>query len=229
MLTEDHLKLSEDDFRWIVLDHPPVFEYHVEKAYLALSLDECKLLLATHDDTHRRAERTLRIGKDGDGAVLSAKSACAQSGMGGSHASFERARPGFVFASDTLDPGWIVGATKARVHDVCFNVPYYENNTKGSFTGVFLRLSEAQLCSCDPALGCSGPDSRGVLIGDGVQSHLTLENLRFVVQNSIRVVPRPPYTSNETQNEDPVAFHVLRNHKTCGYNKLKQERLVRRT
>ena len=224
VLTEDHLKLSEDDFRRVVLDHPPELEYHVEKAHLALSLDECKLLLATHDDTHRRAERTLRIGKDDDGAVLSAKSACALSGMGGSHASFERARPGFVFASDTLDPGWIVGAPKARVHGVCFDVPYYENNTKGSFTGeLFLDFLKHSFV---PVIQRSGPDSRAVLIGDGVQSHLTLENLRFMVQNNIRFVPRPPYTSDETQNEDLVTFHVLRNHKTCGYNKLKQERLV---
>ena len=76
-LTDDHLKLSEAEFKRIVLDHPPELEYEAEKAHPALSLDECKLLLATHDDTHRHAERTLRIGKDDDGAVLSAKLVCA--------------------------------------------------------------------------------------------------------------------------------------------------------
>ena len=84
-VTEDHLGLSEKEFVAKVLSHPPEIDYVSSKAHLALSIDELKCLLSTHDDCHRRAERTIRIGKDDDGVVISAKSACALLGIGGSH------------------------------------------------------------------------------------------------------------------------------------------------
>ena len=103
-----HVAMTEAQFTKCVLGHPPEVEYVSSKAHLAFSLDECKLLLATHDDTHHRAERTVRIGKDDDGECISAKSACVLSGMGGSHASFEPVRPGFVFVSESVDPAWML-------------------------------------------------------------------------------------------------------------------------
>ena len=59
---------------------------------------------------------------------------------------------------------------------------------------------------------------------DGVQSHLTENVLKFCVQNNTKLVPRPPNTSDKIQNEDLWTFWILRNDKTFGYNKLKQER-----
>ena len=84
-----HLAMSEAEFKKCVYAHSPEVIYVSSKAHLALSLDELKLLLATHDDNHRRCERTVRAGPDDDGETISPKSNCSMSGIGGSHANFE--------------------------------------------------------------------------------------------------------------------------------------------
>ena len=213
-----HLTMTEAQFTKCVLDHPPEIEYVSSKAHLAFSLDECKLLLATHDDTHRRAERTVRIGKDDDGECISAKSACALSGMGGSHASFEPVRPGFVFASESVDPAWMLNAPTAVVNGVRMK-SWYMCNEKGSFTAEFFQDYLRYIESIKSA------DEWAVIFCDCVATHLSVENLNFMHVNKIKLTPRPPNMSDKIQNEDLWTFWLLRNNGEYGYNKVKQQRL----
>ena len=216
----EHLSLSKGSFAKIVCEHSPELEYISSEAHRALSLDELKLLLSTRDDTHRQCEKTLRCGVDDDGETLSAKSSCAMSGIGGSHANFEAAKPGFVVASESFDPQWFTHAPTAVINGKRHS-PFYEGNEKGSFDGrMFVKYLEY-------VVSIKKKEERAVVFGDGVQTHLMHETVTFVLESNIRFVPRPPNTSGKIQNEDLWTFWIFRNHKTLGYSKVKQMHLFK--
>ena len=184
-----HLGMTESQFKECVKSHPEEITFVSGKAHLALSLDELKLLLSTHDDCHRRCEQTLRSGPDDDGETLSAKSNCSMSGIGGSRANFEGARPGFVLASENMNPAWIRSAPRVVINGVRFDIPFNEGNKKGSFTAeMFIKYLTylGKICKEDEWIVC---------FLDGVQSHLTENVLKLCAQNNTKLVPRPPNTS----------------------------------
>ena len=213
-----HLSMSEAQFKKCVYDHPPEVTYVSSKAHLALSLDELKLQLATHDDNHRVCERTVRVGPDDDGETIAAKSNCSMSGIGGSHANFEPNHPGFVFATDSMDPAWVRNAPRVVINGKRFDMPFNEANAKGSFNAQMFTKYLSYLAEI------RNEGDVIVLFLDGVQSHLTPHVLQFCAANSIKLVPRPPNTSDKIQNEDLWTFWIFRNHSELGYNKQKQTR-----
>ena len=127
-----HLGMTVSQFKECVKSHPEEITFVSGKAHLALSLDELKVLLSTHDDCHRRCEQTLKSGPGDNGETLSAKSNCAMPGIGGSHANFEGARPGFFLASENMNPAWIRSAPRVVINGVRFDIPFNEGNKKGS-------------------------------------------------------------------------------------------------
>ena len=93
--------MSEEQFAKVIDSHPSKLLFDETKTWAMISFDEAKLKLNTHDDTGRRAERTVKSGKDDKGETLSAKSSCSLSGMGGSHGNGQPIKPLFPMG------GWL--------------------------------------------------------------------------------------------------------------------------
>ena len=155
-----------------------------------VSLTRARILARTVT-RHRRAERTVRIGKDGDGECISAKSACALSGMGGSHASFDPVRPEFVFASESADPLWVLNTPTAVVNGVRMQA-LYMCNEKGSFTAELFRDYLRYIASIKPA------GEWAVIFCDCIATHLSVENLKCMHVNKIKLTPRQVVWGNDT-------------------------------
>ena len=177
------------------------------------SYDETRVELDCTRGGKGKKDRTLRVQNDDGTTVVtksdkSASAVCGRLGDG-------RALPVFVcFASgDSYAPAW-------APHYVCDDIldkdgkplPWrYISNPKGSITEEFCALYIEDVLH--PALGYPKPRSthpgeQGVIICDGVGTHLGYHVVKKAIELGMEIVLRVPHLSFVLQGEDTINFKV---------------------
>jgi hypothetical protein len=225
-LTDAHCMLSDKAFKEVLRNLEPKIHIYPDQAWRLFSFDEAKILMNTHETNttsqHRRCEQIVRDNTPGTtdiGEVLSAKSSCAMSVIGGSHANLDGSPMYCCVASKSVNPHHFTDMPVANICGV--NVSgNYSCNDKGSVTEKELQHHLKYLDQLRAHHG--QPDAWMVGLMDGVQTHVTVGMLEWFSVNHIDPGLRPPYTSQVVQNEDLVTFWQLRNDKDDGFNATKQ-------
>ena len=161
-----------------------------------------------------RTDRTVRAGMTDDGTTVVTKSSkcstavCGRLGDG-------RSLPVFVcFASgETFDPSWTPHYVSDEICDKN-GEPLewrYINNLKGSMTEEFCGIYIEDILY--PALGYpknkdTHPGQQGVIICDGVGTHLGYSVVKKAVDLGMEILLRVPHLSFVLQGEDTINFKV---------------------
>ena len=180
------------------------------------SYDETRMEMDCTDPTKGKTDRIVKAGMGDDGTTVVTKSSktgsacCGRLGDG-------RALPVFVvFASgDTFDPAW----APHIVSDTIFDnegeaLPWrYISNAKGSVTDEFCALYVKEILH--PALGYPKPRAlypgeQGVIVCDGVGSHLSYSVVKMAIDNGMEILLRVPNLSFALQGEDTINFKELK-------------------
>ena len=215
------------------LGHPrePIAFWIEEEMWRAVSFDESRLDDATHGEGGRRKARTERIVRccaSDDGEVAGKKgSSYSASLVGGSNAKGEPIPCRLVLACKMPPKQSIFAAGPVALVNGQRFPTTGGHNEKGSVDTdeaiAFLRESVLPMFAAHGGLRA---DRRGVLVCDGVGTHMTTEFIDFCSMNFITLVLRTPNCSAIQQFEDLVNFWELKNAKGgINWYTLKQQAL----
>lgn len=176
-----------------------------------------------------RTERSIRYGAGDDGECVGTMHASRpMSAVGGANGAGDALPLMVVTASKTFEPNWCkYGPTttvKGRVlkmHGTC--------NEKGSVKGAeaIEFVKKCVLPVFEARGGLPTAECKGVLVCDGVGSHLCDEFIEFLLANHLVLVLRTPYCSSKQQPEDIHTFWVVKNAADVGFYKAKQAALLK--
>ena len=212
--------------------HPlePIAYWVEGEEWRAVSFDESRLDDTTHGaggDRKGRSERSIRCGPFDTGECMGQKSASHTASLvGGSNGLGEPVPPWFCFAASNFDrsilnlgPVAIVNGHACPSQGAC--------NPKGSVDGKYaiLFLIQAILVMFQ-AWGGLSSTKRGVIMCDGVGTHMTRDFFDACRKFHIVLVLRTPWCSNRIQFEDLVNFWRLKNAKDVGWYKAKQKAVM---
>ena len=180
-----------------------------------VSMDEVRLEDTTHGQgggRHARGERIFLADDDDDGEVVGTTHAShTASAVGGSNALGEGLPPFFSFACETFVLEWLRAGPTTVVNGVTLG-SQGTCNTKGSVDGkAAITWSNDSLKAAYDAHGGVNATRRGVLVCDGVGTHMTLAFLQHLLKLHVVLVLRTPNCSHLQQVEDLYNFWVLKN------------------
>mgnify|MGYP000844587223 FL=1 len=209
----------------------PIAFWIETEMWRAISFDESRLDDATHGEGGRRKARTERIVRccaSDDGEVAGKKgSSYSASLVGGSNAKGEPIPCRLVLACKMPPKQSIFAAGPVALVNGQRFPTTGGHNEKGSVDTdeaiAFLRESVLPMFAAHGGLRA---DRRGVLVCDGVGTHMTTEFIDFCSMNFITLVLRTPNCSAIQQFEDLVNFWELKNAKGgINWYTLKQQAL----
>ena len=181
------------------------------------SYDETKMELDCTKGGKGNGDRTVRAGATDDGTTVVTKSSKCASAVCG-RLGDGRALPVFTcFASgDSYAPAW-------APHIVCDDIldkdgqplPWrYISNAKGSITEEFcsIYISDVLYSALGyPKPRATPPGEQGVIICDGVGTHLGYQVVMKAVELGMEILLRVPHLSFVLQGEDTINFKVTLN------------------
>ena len=186
----------------------------ITRPSMIASFDETRVNLDSTETSKGKTDRSIRApGDDGETIVTksssSATSVCGRLGNG-------KALPVYtVFDSgDTFHPTWaphIMSDIKDKDDNL---IPWrYASNEKGSLTEQLAKDYITMIlhpCLGSPPSRNDAPGKQGVVICDGVGTHIGLAVLEAALELGIEVILRVPHLSYRLQGEDTVNFSVLK-------------------
>ncbi len=200
-------------------DYDPTKPYDevifITRPWLIASFDETRVNLDSTETSKGKTDRAIRAGPEDDGECIvtksssSATSVCGRLGNG-------KALPVYtVFDSgESFHPAWaphIVSEIKDK--DGNFLPWRYASNEKGSLNEQLAK--DYMTTILHPSLGSpptrsNKPGNQGVVICDGVGTHIGLVVLETALELGLEIILRVPHLSFRLQGEDTVNFSILK-------------------
>ena len=204
----------------------PEAVYVPGEEYRVISFDEMKADDTTHGsggDRKAKTERSVRCGPDDDGECVGSKHAShVASVVGGTIGTFE-ALPCFACtASETLDLAWFENGPTTIINGKLLMMDG-DCNTKGSINNkTAIEYMKRSVLRAFEARALPTAEKKGIVICDGVGSHLSEELLDFMIEHHLILILRTPNCSQKQQPEDLVSFQRVKSKKDGFYVKKQQ-------
>ena len=199
--------------------------------YRIVSFDEMKCDDKTHGDGGDRkakGERTVRCGPEDTGECVGAKHTSHPASVVGGTIGTGEALPCFgCTASSTIDPAWFEVGPTTTINGVVIKMDG-TCNPKGSINNeAAVEYIRRSVLRAFKARELPTAEKKGIVVCDGVGSHLSPEFCDFLIANHLVLILRTPNCSQKQQPEDLVSFQRVKNAAPpIGFYVRKQEAVI---
>ena len=182
-----------------------------------ISFDEMKCDDKTHGDGGDRkskSERTIRCGPEDIGECVGSKhTSHPASVVGGTMGSGEALACYAVTAGASVDLAWFANGPTTTINGKLLKMDG-TCNAKGSVdNSTAIEVVKGMILRSYAAYELPTAERPGVVVCDGVGSHLSPAFCDFLIANHLILVLRTPNCSQKQQPEDLVSFHRVKNAK----------------